>query len=489
MDAGIAEIAGRGRRASRDVEVAARAWAGLFLISVVASGCAPSYDGPAKHVVFISLDTTRADHFGFYGNERVKTPRLDALAAESIVFDDFMTVVPTTLASHASLFSGKYPQSHGTPRNGFQVNDENVMLAELLGERGFVTAGFVASFPLEHRFGIAQGFQHYDDRFDLLAHEAAVLQDERSASAVTDAVIEYIDGESVPRNLFLFAHYFDAHAPYEPPPPFDTLYDPRGGEGLPAWSEVLEMCRAGGPTEVFERTALQYAGEISYVDEQVGRLLDALRERGILDEALIVVTSDHGELFTEHPETVCFDHGWMTYQPDTRAVGLIRLPGGAGGGIRVTELVASTDLLPSVLRYLGIPEPAGVDGEAFDLERPGEIPAGRARFAQATKPWETVETDPRWKNMRKARSVRLGQHKLTQVPYAGFEALYDLERDPDEQRNLLDEPSADTAQLASELRVLLETWAGSAQPLPSEFVTSQQEEVLERLRALGYADP
>ena len=111
----------------------------------LAWGCGSSYTAPTRNVIFISLDTTRADHMGFYGNRDIKTPHLDRLAAESIVFDDFMSVVPSTLASHTSLFTGKYPQSHGTPRNGFVINERNEMLPEVLHEDGFATAG--ASTP------------------------------------------------------------------------------------------------------------------------------------------------------------------------------------------------------------------------------------------------------------------------------------------------------------------------------------------------------
>ena len=129
----------------------AKATVALLILLLVAAtaGCeGPSgYDGPVRHVVVLSLDTTRADHFGFYGNTDVKTPRLDSLAGESIVFDDFMTVVPTTLASHASLFSGKYPHTHGTPRNGFTVNDENVIVMHTQGRN--LTQIPLANFPPE----------------------------------------------------------------------------------------------------------------------------------------------------------------------------------------------------------------------------------------------------------------------------------------------------------------------------------------------------
>jgi arylsulfatase A-like enzyme len=461
---------------------------GVVFVLLLPGGCAPrtAPGEEVKHVVFISLDTTRADHFGFYGNPTVKTPNLDRLASEAIVLDDFMTVVLTTLASHTSLFTGKYPHSHGTPRNGFLVNEENVMLTELLRERGFHTAGFIGAYPLVRQFGFAQGFDHYDDSFELRTGADGVLRVERSAADVTDAVIEYLDQRDDPDNLFLFAHYFDPHYPYAPPAPYDTLYDPRGREGLPPWLELLELCKRGDDSEDVRRTPLQYAGEISFMDHQIGRLLDALRERGILDEALLVITSDHGEHFTGRRFSVCFDHGWMPYQNEQRAVGLVRLPGARHAGIRITEPVANIDILPSVLAYLGIEPPPGVEGRPIDLDG-AEAPSRQDRFSQAARPHANVETDPQWANLLKARSMRRGAYKLIQVPYLQQEELYDLARDPQETQNLLAEPSPEVRGIAEQMRGELESWAASANPLPSHFVASMKDEVLRRLQALGYA--
>ena len=467
----------------------------VFLSLLFASSCSvqPTYQGPARHVIFISLDTTRADHFGFYGNSTVKTPNLDRLASESIVLDDFMTVAPTTLASHASLFTGKYPQAHGTPRNGFMVNEDNVLLAEVLRAVGFSTAGFIGAFPLASQFGIAQGFDHYDEEFERFAGVDNVLANERSANRVTDAVIRYLDTADLGRNQFLFVHYFDPHAPYQSPPPHDTQYDSRGRDGLRGWVPLVQDChrysraRARPPDELLEearRMAAQYAGEVSYTDGQIGRLLDYLRERAILGNALLVVTSDHGESFWKHGE--CFDHGWNTNESTMRAVGLIRLPGGAGAGTRVSGLVASIDVLPSVLDYLGIAAPQGIDGEAMDLGRAAPRASGGARFGQATKPWESVETDPRWYNMHKARCIREGRYKLIQVPHRGLEELYDLDEDPSESRNLLADSSLEVDSVAGPLRQKLEAWAAAARPLPTYRVHGEQNEVIERLKSLGY---
>lgn len=442
--------------------------------------------GPPRHVVLISLDTTRADQLGLYGNPTVKTPRLDRLAAQSVVLDDFMTVVPTTLSAHVSLFTGKYPHTHGTPRNGFLVNEQNVMLPEILGEHGFVTAGFAGSFALEGRFNFAQGFEHYDEAFERFAGQDGRLQNERTAESVTQAVVDYLDQRGVPERLFLFVHYFDPHAPYEAPPPYDTMYDPSGREGLPDWKTVRHqgLVKPGSKDEVADRLARQYAAEISYMDHHLGRLLDELRERGILDDALLVVTSDHGENFWEHGAV--FDHGWSTYQTTMRGVGIIRMPRAALAGTRIGGIAANIDIMPTVLGLLGIPVPDGIDGERIDLMRVAGRPLDRVRFGQAAKPWQEVETDPRWTNMTKTRCVRSGKYKLVQVPYAGHEELYDLEADPVEQVNLLASADAETEATARRLRDRLEAWAASARPLPSRFDPSQREETIERLRALGY---
>ena len=446
----------------------------------------PSAIEGARHVVLISFDTTRPDHFGLYGNDEVRTPNLNRLAAESIVLDDLMTVVPTTLASHVSLLTGKYPHAHGTPRNGFMVHDDNVMLAEILRQQGFVTAGFAGSFALDSRFGFAQGFDHYDQSFERLAGFAGRAQNERTAKAVTNAVTGWLDEVGVPERLFLFVHFFDAHSPYEAPPPFDTLYDPRGRRGLPAWKSIRKggLVRIDSANRAARRRARQYAGEISYIDRHVGRLLDALRENGVLDEALLIVTSDHGENFWEHAAS--FDHGWNVYQTTMRAVGILRLPGARHGGRRIDGVAATIDLLPTALEFLGLPLPAGIDGQAIDLDPPSRTALERVRFGQATKPWQRVETDPRWTNINKARCIRQGRHKLIQVPYAHTEELYDLGADPLEQHDLLQDASPENAAVAARLRTRLEAWAATAAPLPSRFEPSQRQETRERLRALGY---
>lgn len=457
------------------------------LLAALGACSGPEGEAPSpRHVVLISLDTTRADHFGFLGHPWVRTPRLDALAAESVVFTDFLTVVPTTLPSHCSLFTGKYPHSHGTPRNGFMVNRENEMLPEILQRAGFHTAGFAASFALHSRFDFAQGFDHYDERFDVQAGQGGADQNQRSAADVTDAAIEYLEARGVPERLFLFAHYFDPHHPHAAPAPFDTAYDPRGASELPP-VDALRGASTLTPTEkgqVARRQMLQYASEVSYMDHHVGRLLDELRQRGILEEAVVVVTSDHGEDFLEHMPG--FEHGLNVYQTTMGAVCLIRLPGGELGGTRIQQTVASIDVLPTLLDLLGLEPPPGTEGERVPLRGGAHLMASRARFGQATKPWGRVETDERWTNLFKARFVRRGRMKLIQTPYEGSEELYDVVADPLEQNDLLASPTPEAREAAARLRVALEAWSESGSPLPSLFEPDASEDSLERLRSLGY---
>jgi arylsulfatase A-like enzyme len=459
----------------------------LVLVLVLgACGNQPARRASNPHLIMISLDTARADHFGFMGNNDIQTPHLDAVAGESIVFTNYMTVVPTTLASHVSLFTGRYPHNHGTPRNGFMVNPENRMLPEIMEGAGYRTVGFVSCFALESRFGFDQGFQHYDENFDVLPGTAVAGQDQRIAESVTDAVIGYLDREGVPEHLFLFVHYFDPHQPYSAPPPYDTVYDPLGGEDL----QTVDFVKAhrGDSSARVERLAwrigLQYAAEFTYMDRHLGRLFEYLRNRGILDKALVVITSDHGESLWEHGEE--FNHGFTVFQSTMHCACVMRLPHGEMGGTRSDRLIASIDVLPTLLDYLGIAVPPDVDGQAVDLKAIDEPSHVAVRFGQASKPWEQIETDLRWTNITKARCIRRGDYKLIQTPYLGTEQLYNVMRDPAETRNLLADPSAEARELAADLRPELEAWAASGNPLASGFEPRHTEETVKRLKSLGY---
>jgi arylsulfatase A-like enzyme len=462
-----------------------------------------TYQGPVRHVILISLDTTRKDHLGCYGNEWIRTPRIDALAAESILFTDYMTVTPTTLPSHTSLFTGRYPQSHGAIRNGFMVNQQNVMLAEVLKEAGFRTLGFIASFALDERFDFAQGFDHYDQTLDELISnlDEFEFQDHRSARSVTDAVVRYLDREGVPANMFLFVHYFDPHTPYAPPAPYDTLYEHPGvrSKTPPDLHEVRRrLTRSRGRVSSNARTlACLYAGEVSYMDEHVGRLLDDLKDRGVLDEAILIITSDHGETFWEHPHDLdpdeyiwerpyYFNHGNAVYQTTIGAVCMIRLPGGAQKGAVCDFPVANIDILPTLLNYLGLPVPRDVEGMPLSLANPAVRQPQRVYFGEASSSLKKAGDRSPGRSKLKDRFAREGRFKYIEKPFLQTVELYDLSVDPEEQNDLLSSPMPKAKAKAGELRGFLREWLRSAAPLPSHFESSQEEDTIRRLKSLGY---
>ncbi len=441
-------------------------------------------DCPARHVIMVSFDTTRPDHFGCYGNVWIRTPCVDGLAGESIVLTDFMTVANTTLPSHISLMTGKYPHTHGVPRNGFVLHDDNLMLAEILQSAGFRTAAFLGSFAIDERFNFDQGFEHFDAQFDMFVGPGRVDQNQRRAAAVTDAVIAYLDDAGVPDYLFLFVHYFDPHMPYDPPPPYDRMYGPHAGgisiEDHPAltsgvWADAdLERLRG-------------YAGEVSYLDEHFGRLLDDLRQRGVLDEALLILTSDHGETMRADAQHQ-FDHGWYATQEELHAIGVVRLPHGEHGGTRLNAPLCSIDLLPTILAYLGLPTLGDVEGVALGLGPDGELPASsRIRFAEASKPWY-AEQGWGWFNNDKARCVRQGSFKYIRTAYQEGETLYDLMADPAERLNLLAAGTPTARARANAMREELESWTATQDPLPTHFERERYRETIRKLGSLGYLE-
>jgi len=448
------------------------------------------------NVIVISFDTVRADCLGCYGHPWIETPHIDQFAKESILFETCMSAAPTTLASHTSLFTGTYPHTHGVPRNGFVVNEENVMLPEVLREAGYHTAGFPASFILSSRFNFHQGFDHYDDKENMTTEDDSDWDgEERSAETVTNAVLDYLDITEPDGPMLLFVHYWDPHTPYRPRSPYLEKYLYRESETalgtaieqerrdeLVDKDRVLGVPRPDYENEVHDYVRL-YAGEISYMDEHVGRLFRGLRDRGIFDKSIVVVTSDHGETLWDHEPY--FTHGWDTYQASVHVVCIVRLPGGKHGGTKVSVPISNIDVMPSVLGYLGLAVPERVEGRTVDFTRPGEGTPARTLYSQATKPFD-VEEGLVWPNMNKTRGARAGNYTFVQFPSSGNEQLYDLSIDPTEQYNLLSDPNTYIAQKTAAIRNELELWVNSADPLPSEYESRNRDDTIRRIKTFGY---
>ena len=478
--------------------------------------------GEIRHVLMISLDTTRADHLGAYGDTRGLTPHLDSLAARSVRFDDAMSPAPTTLAAHTSILTGSYPQTHGVARNGFVVHPDNVTLPEILQAMGWRTGAVIGSFALESRFGLDQGFEVFDENFTMGTHgegsqrpaDARRLRDQnqRNARQVTDAALEQIDrvGDAA---SFHFVHYFDPHVPYEAPAAFVQAHAaPGAGKGANDWDierqvgalqapilgkgvGLAAVIKQGLIPKLLEGAsgeagaadlalASLYATEVAYLDSQVGRLITGLDARGLLENTLVVLTGDHGETFWEHGDF--WNHGLMLHQTTVHVPLMLAFPDGRGAGRVVAGPVSTVDVLPTVAEVLGLDLPERAEGISLVSAIDGGLLPQRALFSVATQPYTQEPKDGRWRNIFKPQAVRMGPWKYVRTPYMnGYEQLFHLGRDPGEQHNLCRLPlDAETGAALKLLRQQLQRFSEDVAALPSEFHTAA--ETSRKLESLGY---
>ena len=487
------------RALARGLAVAAALWA-------VGCGSEPERATRPKNVVLLTLDTTRPDQLGCYGNPRVATPNLDSLAREGMLFERAFTPVPSTLPAHASILTGMLPARHGVHDNGvYQLPDSATTLAEMLAQHGYATAAFVSAFVLDAQFGLAQGFDHYDGKVTLpLAPPAeAPAPDsvpeglrrwyaqlaspfERTAQDVTRAATAWLAGAG-DRPFFLWVHYFDPHEPYRPPDPWRTKYDP-GYEGpldgtARAYHRLLRErgLRRGDPAaqRATEHMIALYDGEISAMDEAIGALLDALRQHGRLDQTLVVVVGDHGEAFGEHEQI--WEHNGELYDEVMHVPLLIRRPEGRSGGQRVRELVSSIDVAPTVLDALGIAVPAEIEGRSL-LAGAGAH-AARSLLLEARR-GQQVHPTP-----ESLLGLRTDRHKLilhlTADDRVLARALFDLATDPAERQRIASREPALTDSLEAEIRTQQREAEANRAALPARGLDKMTSDAL---RALGYID-
>lgn len=398
--------------------------------------------GPTS-VLLISVDTLRADRLGSYGYKAAATPVLDALAARGLRFEQATSVAPLTLPAHASLMSGTFPTFHGVRDNGsFYVADSITTLAEVLQSRGYRTGGFVGAFVLDHRWGIAQGFDHYFDDFDLSQFEMAVGLDaaQRPGSDVVDHALAWL-ADDRDRPFLAWVHLYDPHSPYTPPEPY--------GSRFPATMQGA------------------YDGEIASTDAQIGRLLDQLRTSGRLENTIVVVVADHGESLGEHGEQ---QHGFFIYDA---AIHIPLIVAGPGVPARaVPEQVRIVDVMPTILDLVGADTPAAVQGVSL-------MPLGRGEELELlgfSESWY-----PRYHyGWSELTAVRDGRYKFIAAPRR---ELYDTQADPGETHDLSASNPRMADALERGLRDMVARTAAAATPQTPRTVDPAVEE---RLRALGY---
>ncbi len=288
---------------------------------------------PGLSVLLITIDTLRADHLGCYADTAPATPALDRLATEGVLFSRCYSQTPLTLPAHTTLLSGTYPPYHQVRDNGgFVVPKTLRLLPEVFRERGYATSAFVAAYVLHSKWGLARGFDHYGDRFDLnRSPDLSLSSIQRPASEVLTEARGWLAGIG-DRPFFSWIHLYDPHAPYKPPPPFDALYRHR-----------------------------PYAGEVASVDRELGSFFDFLRRQGLWDRLLVVVTGDHGEMLGEHGEET---HGYFIYDSAVHVPLIVRAPFPFPVK-RIDPPVEHADLLPTLLDALKLPIPQGNQGQSM----------------------------------------------------------------------------------------------------------------------------
>ena len=429
------------------------AWAsGAFLLLVYGLGSQTLVgrrDSPdTPNIILITVDTLRADHLGCYGYRASSTPTIDALAGEGYLFTRAYAQVPLTLPSHYSILSGTLPVYHGVRDNSVGQPKGPPLISEVLHGKGYRTAAFVGSFILDSRFGLDRGFDYYYDDFDLPQRGGTDLSHvERPAGEVMEKARHWLATGDAP--FFAWVHLFDPHDPYSPPEPYKSRF-------------------ASSP----------YDGEISYVDHEIGALLNSLQENGLLDKTHIILTSDHGEGLGDHGE---FTHGLFLYDSTIHVPLIVRLANQRTVGRRIEEVVRSIDIAPTIFQLAGIQPPATIQGGSLagllsagaNTKARGRLEGNRLAYSETLYPMVQFGWSP-------LAAIQNSRYKFVESPRP---ELYDQITDPGEKQNLCDQQSALASELRRTLQSQIAKYSASARPTG---IRVPDPETTQLLRSLGY---
>ncbi len=462
------EIHRRSRAARRD---SGSGW----LISVLALGvfACGGDAGNDRNVLFLVVDTLRADHLGVYGYERPVSPEIDAWATRGAIFDRATATSPWTLPSFGSLFTGQLPSRHAAglvapgpqgERAFVQLDGSVPTLAEILGEHGYETVAILNNPFLHPSFQLGRGFETYD----YVPGDNATI---RRANVIVDRTLRFFDQRDG-RPFFLVAHFFDPHMNYDPPIAVSGRFKDGYAGSIRLPITDLKGIRTGTlALDAADRefVVAAYDEEVFFVDVQIGRLLEGMRTRGLLDDTVIVLVSDHGEELWDHGG---FEHGHTLYQE------LLHVPlviwGPQVQSRRIASPVSIEDVFPTVLEALELPVPEGISGRSlWPALTSTEAVASRPLVAEANLYGPERKTLIRW------------PHKVVLNVVTRQRRLYDLASDPDEKIDLAPKNAALLNELLTELQGVLRT--ANRERIRQQAATLDPA-TKEQLRALGYLD-
>ena len=391
-------------------------------------------------VLLITIDTLRADYLSCYDQTKIKTPNVDRLAAEGLLFLRAYAQNVLTLPSHINILTGTYPFFHGVRDNiGFRLSEESILISEILKEKGYRTAAFIGAFPLDERFGLNQGFDLYDDFYGDTSYLHDLFYVERPADKVISAALDWMKDQE-PNNWFCWIHLFDPHSPYNPPQAFKEKY----------------------PSDF-------YGGEVAFVDQEIGRLIQFLEKRQNKNFPLTVLTSDHGESLGEHGEQT---HGVFAYNSTLQVPLIIFQPKIFPQARAFKEVVRHIDIAPTILDVLGFKIPKATQGRSLLL------------LAKTPSKWKGEDcyfeslSPNLMRNWAPLYGLIRGSLKFISLP---LPEIYNLDKDPSEKNNLIAEEDHGVNALKESLDQFLKR---EKQPLSRRRLETR--ETIEKLQSLGY---
>jgi choline-sulfatase len=403
----------------------------------------PVEEAPQKllplNVVLITLDTVRADHLHCYGNQKIQTPAIDDLAKHGVLFEKAVTQTPLTDPSHASIMTGLNPNVHHVrDTGGFALQPSSITLATILRDHGWNTGAFVSASVLKKSFGLNQGFSTYDDQMPRATGEVGYLRAaSRPANITVDHAVKWVDTQSS-KPFFLWVHLYDAHEPYTPPQEFRHQY----------------------PNDLYD-------AEIAFQDQQISRLLAAVKKKSTAGKTLIVLLADHGESLGDHGE---FTHGIFLYDSTVRIPWIMTGPG-VPTELRIHQQAREIDVLPTVLSLLGGHAGSAVQGTSV-------VPAFTGKPIPAIYSYEETlfpKINMGWSELR---GIHTAHWMYVHAPKP---ELYDLDQDPGELNNIIDAHPKEYRELDQQLKIL-----SNAGVKDAVVAHQMDQQTMEQLKSLGY---